>query len=348
MPLSTKTFNPHQRGFTIMELMVALTVGMLILVALSSVMVTSVGTRSSGDRNAQLQTNARFALDVLRRDVQHAGYTGRLVYRPQADDLGNEAWTKSPVTITTACSTNTGILRWPVEGSNNTNSFPGCIPAAEYVANTDVLLVRHAGANPVSISPEQRVANTLYFYSNPKELPAKNFTGLGTSTPSGAVTDGIYPVEENIYYIRPWSFSATEVPMIPALVRKRLGAAAGGPKVGGDDGNGIIGDTAELIASGVENMQIQYGMAVPGATNPAFSYQKFDTAFISPSNPVNMIDTLQTVQIWLLVRAPTIEPGYKNSTTYTLAGIAQPAMNDGYRRTLINSVIQVRRATKGK
>lgn len=67
-----------QRGFSLVELMVAVTIGLIILAAVSGIFVTSKSTYNTTDSLARLQENARFAVHYLSRDIRMAGFAGCL------------------------------------------------------------------------------------------------------------------------------------------------------------------------------------------------------------------------------------------------------------------------------
>jgi len=64
------------RGFSLVELMVAITIGLIILVAVSGIFITSKKSYNVQDRLARLQENARFAMQYLMKDLRMAGYYG--------------------------------------------------------------------------------------------------------------------------------------------------------------------------------------------------------------------------------------------------------------------------------
>ena len=66
----------RQRGLSLVELMVALTIGLMILSAATTIMVTSKITYTTQDSLARLQENARFAIHLVSRDIRMAGYYG--------------------------------------------------------------------------------------------------------------------------------------------------------------------------------------------------------------------------------------------------------------------------------
>lgn len=69
--------NPaHQLGFSIVELMVAILIGLIILGGVVQVMVTSKHTFLGQEDMSYIQENARYAVDVIGRDIQGAGYWG--------------------------------------------------------------------------------------------------------------------------------------------------------------------------------------------------------------------------------------------------------------------------------
>jgi type IV pilus assembly protein PilW len=79
---------PGQSGFTLVELMVALTISLIILVAVASLFASSRSTQQTDEGLARLQENARFALDYLTREIRMAGYMGCLRI-DKAEDLTN-------------------------------------------------------------------------------------------------------------------------------------------------------------------------------------------------------------------------------------------------------------------
>ena len=69
----------RQHGFTLVELMVAIALGMLVMVALVAVYLNVSRTNSEMYKTNGLIENGRFAVDVLNEDLAHAGYWGGYV-----------------------------------------------------------------------------------------------------------------------------------------------------------------------------------------------------------------------------------------------------------------------------
>ena len=75
-----------QQGLSLIELMVALVIGLLLMAAVVQMFVGSRVTYSMQTELAKLQENARFAMQFLRRDLSRAGYTGCKLYSSYLND----------------------------------------------------------------------------------------------------------------------------------------------------------------------------------------------------------------------------------------------------------------------
>lgn len=65
-----------QRGLTLVELMIAMTIGLLLLGGITSIMISSRQTYRVNEALSRMQDNARYAFQVLSRDIRMAGYFG--------------------------------------------------------------------------------------------------------------------------------------------------------------------------------------------------------------------------------------------------------------------------------
>ena len=63
-----------QRGLTLIELMIAMTLGMILALAIGQVFMSSRHTNTSTEANARMQENARFAFLLLERELRMAGF----------------------------------------------------------------------------------------------------------------------------------------------------------------------------------------------------------------------------------------------------------------------------------
>jgi len=90
--------------------------------------------------------------------------------------------------------------------------------------------------------------------------------------------------------------------------------------------------TKQLIASGIENMQVQYGVLANGAVT------FHDAADVTAAEWVNVV----AARIWLLARSTDAESGFSNTSTYTI-GDQTITVADGYTRQVFPLVVQLRR-----
>lgn len=312
-------------GFSMIEMMVSITIGLMIIAALVAVLAGASGNTKTNDRTSELQSNGRFALDHLKRELRHAGYRGYTAKAPVSTSL------VTPV-ISGECGTAGSFvknIRQAVWGANDNNPFnANCIPATSYLTG-DVLVIRHADDAPITAA--NATPSTIYLRST------YGLASLlqGSAVPA-AVTIGTenFALLEYVYYISPFTNSiattgiATENPQVPALYRIALQA----------DGS----MTPELVVSGIEQFQVEYGFAT--RIGELQSTQYF------PANSINgghsatgatSWDSISSVRIWLLARNAKPETGYSNTETYTLSTALTPK-SDSFRRQVFTTVVQLR------
>lgn len=72
----THKFSRYQQGLTLIEMMIALTIGMVLLGGVVTVLSSSQQTYRVNEALARIQENARYAFQLLSRDIRMAGYRG--------------------------------------------------------------------------------------------------------------------------------------------------------------------------------------------------------------------------------------------------------------------------------
>jgi len=71
--------NHHkQSGLSLIELMIAVTIGLFLLTGIATSYMTSVKSSSNRDQFSMLEDNARLALDVITKSLEHTGYANGL------------------------------------------------------------------------------------------------------------------------------------------------------------------------------------------------------------------------------------------------------------------------------
>lgn len=323
-----------ERGFSLIEMMISITIGMLIIVALVGVLVSNSRTAKSNDRTSELQSNGRYALDHLARELRSASYRGYTwaspgvapgIAAPANECLDNGAPGTSFVTN----------IRQGIWGANDSNPYSGNCLAGDRYLSDDVLVLRHAGrevpdADGLPPFAPNLKSGTLYFHST----FGAGQVFQGTTPPAiiaGPVL-GDFPLKQYVYYIGKDDADTS----LPALRRIAL-------KGNGDTCNGTAVTSAlmcdEMVASLIEHMQLQFGYS---DANLLTQYREAnEIAGTSTSTLETSWETVKSVRIWLLARNAKAEPGYKDANTYDM-GDQHFRPNDGFRRQLFTAVVQLR------
>jgi type IV pilus assembly protein PilW len=312
------------RGFTLIEMMIAITLGLGLLAALTTFFVQTSSNRAEMDRGARQIESGRFAMDILREDLSLAGYYYDV-------NQSGVTW-QSPAACTTAVaslgfSANPLQLPLPIFGHAGGAGAPGCI--ANAVPGTDVLVVRRVHSEPTpAASP---VASQAYLQVSHCANDSSNtpiaFSEGGTPAPFvlrkvDCTTRGdLWRYHEHVYYIRACSVCGSDT--IPTLVRLEL--------------DGGVTRTVEL-AEGIQEMRIDYGIDNDGNGSPD-AWSRCDAA--SPCTAAQW-STVTAVTLNLLSSTLEPSPGYSDAKTYTLglSGAVGP-FNDRFKRHVYSAVVNL-------
>jgi len=361
--VKTKSFNSIA-GFSLIELMVASTIGLLLLAALTTLFVNSSQAQKEQQKSMQQIENGRYALDLVSQDLRLAGFYGQFYNLPPLV----AATIPMPAALPNPCATDrTSLLNalpLPVEAYNDPATSPiACLDNANFLPNTDVLVIRRASTSTSSVA----TANEVYMQSNPSSVDIQ----IGSLPNSIFNKDGVTPAPVRKYQVHVYFISPCSVPTGPATANAPATCQAT------DDGGKPIptlkrleltaGPTMSLVplAEGIENLQVDYGVDdtpnIPSVTGflGDGSPDCYDTdpgsstnAGISPAaggctagNPgsITAWSEVVTAKLYVLARNPQITPGYFDAKTYNL-GLDFPAvgpLNDGYKRHVYEAVVRL-------
>jgi type IV pilus assembly protein PilW len=294
----------RQRGLSMVELLVAMMLGLFLLFALVEILLNSKQSFSSASHLSRLQENGRIATNLVVSDLKRAGYMGG---NSNIDEINGTADQVDPaMTCATGNTTWGRMITQRISGLNDTNAGYACIPNATYLRG-DVLTVRHASPwIPVAFT-----AGKMYLRSSLFE--GRIFAGSNEANGDNDVDDEPKSVRELMAY----SFFVGDSgrtcggQAVPSLFRVRL-----------DDNSQPV---AEELLPGISNFQVQYGVA---------------GRYIDADDVADWDDVV-TVRIWLLVRAECTETGFNDTATYTM-GDQVLVPNDNFRRQLYSSVVMLR------
>lgn len=126
-----------QCGVSLVEIMVAMVLGLLLLGGIIQVFLGNQTIARTQQALSEVQENGRYALEVIARDLRHAGFRGGCRTGVQVNSLLDPSGTGFSHDL---FDLNTGVRGW--------NNAPGDFQhhLTGYAANTDVVLVKHAAA----------------------------------------------------------------------------------------------------------------------------------------------------------------------------------------------------------
>ena len=324
-------------GFTLVELMVAMAIASVLLVALAAMFVNTSAARGEMDKASRQIETGRYAMQILADEMAHAGYYGALANPPSL-----------PVTVTSlpdpcdfAVATVQGSVAIPLQGyaGKPTSAALGisCINAAAgYKPNTAVIVVKRADTSIAATAATAGFYNiqtsgcagdaVRYILDSPSATFNLHANGSPGCLPlTGAPAAKITPIYSRIFYISTCSnasCTASGHDSIPTLKRIDLTPTAMSAPV--------------ALVDGIEDMQFEYGIDTAAADGTPDSY----TATPSFANWSNVM----AVRAHILARNIDATPGYTDVKTYTL-GAATPYTPTGadvhYRRHVYSELVRL-------
>ncbi len=318
----------RSHGFSLVELLVAMVVGLIIVTGAFSLHVASRKTQAVNEMQMDMVADARFAIELIAYDLRHAGMWGGTNKNGLIDCKSTNPCTVSSsagealpaATVTGDCANGRYFdLSQPVFASNDTNPYSTCIPPAKnYRLTTDVLEIHYADSN-VTASGDLR-ANQVYVRSN--FINGRIFVGttepLLESFDSNALTQN-HALYSHTYYIS--TFTDAPADGIPSLHRVALLDSTQM-----DD---------QLLVSGVYDLQVQFGEDLTG--------DQLVDRYVDPDNVTDW-SAVFSAKIWLVMRSDTQQPGVNTSKSFQIAG--KPAVTlggvGGFRYFMVSSVINLR------
>ena len=306
-----------QRGLSLIELMIAITIGMLVVAALLALFLNiSRGNRELAKANTQIE-NGRFAIQVLQNDLMHAGFWGEL--SPPA-----------PTAVVDPCllfddwddTYKANMLGMPGLGFDN-DSVPGnCKTVKDAQDNSDILVVRHANtctagsanceggsdtgphiqvSSCTSATPPEAAFLIDTVGSGNLKLTNKKCDATGTQR---KVVSNIYFVSDN------------------TLVRSAF--------VNGDY------QPAQPLIEGIDALRFEYGIDTNGDGSP-------DGYSMSPPATLAELGNIVAVKVHVLARSLEATPGYTDSKLYRLGGATINAayLPAGFKRHVFSTTVRL-------
>lgn len=260
------------RGFTLTELMVAITISLIILAAVSSLFVNSKTTYTTQDRLGRLQENARFAMQFISRDLRLAGYTGCLNKLTPNETYFNQLNPPSGVTppsatpeipLVGADSTVIGGTTYPFDSV--TISFVD--PVSEATLNVDMTsaTANITSTNVIGISKGDIIMLADCSTADLFQVSDISTSGAVTTIQHMQGTSNPAPGNSSNSLSKPYSTTAKIIKFNTRRYFIGMGAS-GNPALFRADNGGA----AQELVDGIENLQVLYGedTDIPTGTTP--------------------------------------------------------------------------------
>lgn len=332
------------RGFTLIELMIAITIGLFLMIGLVSLLVSNVTSRSELDKSSRQIESGRYALQLLSEDLQNAGY------------VGSSGGTGFAAISPTSCPSLASAMGYvplanpfvstvplPLYGLA---AVPSCI--SNVMANTAMLVVSRVDTSPVTTTT-MVAAETYLQVSNCATDTLPFVIGSGSTAATFTLTqkDCITPeflrkVVQHVYFVSTCDVcSGNGIDTIPTLKMAEYV-------------NGAV--TITPLVEGIENLQFDYGVDMDGdgapdcytsnPTNPpAAEIAACQTAFPAYvwTNANTNWTNVMAVRPHLLARNTETTAGWSDSRKYDM-GLASGQIgpfNDNTKRHVYSAVVRL-------
>jgi type IV pilus assembly protein PilW len=323
----------HQLGFSLIEIFIALAIGLVLFAGVMSVFVGMRTTTEETSSYGEMQENGRFAISLFTDDLLRAGFFGDM-----AENFSFSALATVPAVVGSDCFGN---------GVNNA-SFPVAVGHFRILWGTTVKAI-----NPINCISDAVVGSDLIQIKRaissvtaPADFAANRYY-LMTNQNAGAIFAGngaipninqgrSWEYQHHIYYVRNDNQGSNKVPVL----------------VQGQLRNGTLPpiDFSPII-DGIEMIRFMYGVDTDddGVVNAFIAADNMTEAYWDNESNVKIL----AVKIYVLVRDILPDNNYENKSTYTLGDLAVNFIDgsgngDHYRRLLFTSTVAMPNARTDK
>jgi len=327
----------YTAGFSLIEMMLAMLIGLIIMAGVMQIFVSTSDTQRSSEDQLALLGDARFAVETIAYDLRHTGlWGGNNMYQSiacQKEGTPNVAPCPAGNTMPTAtsdCAVSEYInFERPLYAIDNDNPYSATCATENYKLGTDILSLRYADTN--KIGGNVLASGVAYIRSNIQSgmvfvgpnIPAVN---LYKWTDDNASSNHL--LISRVYYVSDYTDVSGDG--LPSL---RRGDLTAGPLM-----------KSEVLLPGVEDFQLEFGVDL-GTNGVAGSPKDGQVdSYVKASSVTDWkYGQVMSVRIWLLMRSEREDRDkIGGDQTFTIAGADPVTFSDGYRRHLITSIVKLR------
>jgi type IV pilus assembly protein PilW len=345
----------NDRGLSLIELMIALTIGLLLVTGLSLIFVNSSQATRELQKTAQQIENGRYSMDILGQDLRLAGFYGHLhVLPPVPAALPDPCESASTANLEAA-------LAYPVQGyrAPNLTAIPdvtastcddiGLLVAGNLRPGSDVVVIRRASTVQLALTGTAAL-NELYIQatSTQSEIQIGNGAVIGNNKANGTPStfflhDGITPApirkfRVHVYFVAPCSVGSgangicqagdDAIPTLKRLELVSVGGAAAGMRL-------------VPLVEGIEYLKLEYGVDnIPVAIDVATGVIGDATVDSYATAPADWSQVI-SARVYVLARNTDASSDFTDDKSYTLGTALVPAANDRFKRHAYASEVRL-------
>jgi type IV pilus assembly protein PilW len=313
----------RQAGMTMVELMIAMVLGVVLGGSIIAVFVNNSHSFNQDENVLRMQDDARYALREIAFDISMAGHYADLLLPDSVTPDGNlsiladcgpggeDKWMYRTTQVGTGDSFSLiGIDNATAAAASAVHS---CIGNGELREGTDVVSVKRVAGSPAGVTS----AGSVYLRTNGTVGVLYQAPFPATPLIDVAAPRADWVFRPRVYYIR--QYENTPGDGIPTLCRKIL--AGVGPSM-----------LTECVATGIEDLQIEYGIDTSSDGNPN----------VFMTNPtLAQMQTVTSVRIFLLARTANIDTRYTNQKTFSISNAPDYTPADSFHRRVFSTTVSV-------
>lgn len=325
----------NQAGFTMVELMIAMVLGLLVSGAAVVIVVSALGQMRNSQDFAEVIDNGRVVLEMMGDDIVHAGFMGELSGQPLINGSNIIVEAGAPTsdcngdglnngTFPNAAAVATFRLLW---GETLDGSQPmDCIGSSVRAGSDLIQIKRLIGRTNTAASAATANPNRIFLVTN----ASSGILYSSNGTPASALPTNptYYEYQHRVYYISEVSrYGESD---FPVLVRESLLVSGSSVQL-----------QQEEIAEGIEDMRFLYGVDVDGDLGADRFVEADDVTDDEWDNAGD--SRVVSVRIGLLMRAIEADAAFidDGEMSYTYAG-ETAAFSDGIRRKVLETTVSLK------